>query len=96
MAHDVDGDDTEGVGTNVDLSDKYLRLCNAAGEDFYLWFDIGGAGTDPNTDNAISADITELAITNAAADLDTIEKVANLIVARINGTGDFAGDDGAS
>ena len=94
LAHDTDGD--AAAGTNVDLSDKYLRLCNAAGEDFYLWFDIGGIGTDPNTDNAISASITELAITNAAADLATIEDVANLIVDRINGTNDFVADNGAS
>ena len=63
----------------IDFSNKYILLANHKGEKFYLWFSIGGAGVDPAITGA-----TSIAIIEAAGQLDTLAKVQDAIVARIN------------
>lgn len=63
----------------IDFSNKYILLANHKGEKFYLWFSIGGGGDAPDIAGA-----TSIAIIEAAGQLDTVEKVQDAIVARIN------------
>lgn len=76
------------LDNEIDFSNKYILLANHKGEKFYLWFSIGGAGADPAIAGA-----TSIAIIEAAAELDTVGKVQDAIVARINHANNVNGVD---
>ena len=81
--------DVAPAGDNeIDFSNKYILLANHKGEKFYLWFSIGGAGVDPAIAGA-----TSIAIIENAGQLDTVVKVQDAIVARINHANNVNGVD---
>lgn len=80
--------EAEGVDAGFDLNDKYF-LINSPSASYYVWFNVGSAGTDPEIAGKFGVEV-ELTAGDAAAD------VAAALAAALDALDDLeAEDDGA-
>jgi hypothetical protein len=76
-----------GAGANdIDIQSKYVQFKTAAGKDFYLWFNIDGAGTDPFAEDASK---TAISIAVNAADVDVANEISTEIITALQGNVPF-------
>ena len=71
-------DDGEEAGTFVGL---YASFQDGAGSDYYVWFNVDAACTDPGTFGDATG--TGFEVAAAAADINTLDKVSALVAAAI-------------
>lgn len=81
LVHAAAGD----VANTVDLNGKYIQFSSKAGS-FYAWFNVGGAGADPNLGG------TGIVVDVVAGDVDAAGEIATQVASHIMAVATFAAE----